>query len=680
MPETGTHPCGPTGGPKNGFKMRNWCWKLTGVHRAKLGEATQRREAARVTSSEKEQQRGAQNDKRFRRSQLYKDIAETLDTADTATITAFRDAMREQHQLIEGQAREYNDAFDEVVDQFLGADASGRQNRGSFISKLSRARDPAQVKGFDLTVQYVRDHPELQSALLSGINAESVGAGDTEALVFEALKQGKRQVPSLNSEEVWDAMGEILHSFDALESTEKSEGELVPFSQGKPNMPKRFKKEVMRPGTYYPQGNRIDIPKDRIRDWAKSTRTLLNNGTSIPVPYTHNGDPEPILDRDPSENPKDNAGWLTDIDFDEATGALTVEIEPSTDADAENFGTKIKDLSIRAKNWGDGKGNDYRDVITHVAAVVHPVMTDQKPFIPTDGLACSMTMGQPSYSGTRTNSEVITIDSCLELLKQLGIDAGPNVGADNAIEAIYRAAKAVLNYQEMEEGQGYGTQAPEGSKVQQPAPIAMSQDELTFAMNLLKRSPTNPATGKAWTPDAVRLMHKMQAGDTASIANGKDLQFSNATKARQDVEKHLIAGELRSLVQGQRMRPDEAQAFVQLLTHNELTFSQTGQLNKEDPTFAGMFQRIHMLKAGNDGSALTGQTSQTIGNDLNSVVFGQQQPGAFGNGMPFQVNDQPDQFSGDSDMSEEQSIQAADAMMRTAGLLPPTNAQQPLVR
>lgn len=611
-----SHPCGPQGGRTGkdpGFRTENWCWKLNGVHRAKLSKAKEQRDKARAESNEKDQKRAARNDKRFQKSQLYRDIAETLDTSDMETITSFRDAMREQQKVMADEATGYNEAYDEVVDQFgANTDVSGRKNRGAYASQLKSASDPSKVKGFDEAVQYVRDHSEIAAHLASGIEGESVSAKDVESLVFEALKQGKKEVPGLNSDAVWDRMLEMLESFGGpVEQYERQSA--VEFSM-------KFWKEVIRPETYVHKGEngkrvRTTVTKDRIKHWDAQAKKMLDSGRQIPVPYFHTDAAKPILKDKIPDDPRDTAAYIVDRKV-ENDGALWMLFDPvSEDAEAK-VNNQLRHVSIRTDNFVDSDGTHYNDAITHVAATNNGVMKDQKPFIPEHGLALSLSMcmddgkpGNQSSGGAGGPSLALAI----ELLANLDIVLPEDTNGENFLDRLCTAAKAVQSYKDQEEGEDDYETRPEGSKTQRPAPIAMSNSLLQFSLETIERTPKDPA-GNDWTEKTLKAAY-----DAHKAAQPK-LEFSAAQQAAldnlQEVSKQGLVSEFEECIEQGTMTPDAANGWVEKLNDISLTFSLDGTVDEEDTAYKGMFDALRLAQANRPGAALHGEKNITTNKKL----------------------------------------------------------------
>ena len=652
------HACGPRGGPKDGFKFKNWCWKLTGAHRARVSDASvsrrdrqdkdveraladeaanergdvvrslasthpdkmdletlwamgisshnlavdrehfedeaqfgnamvnlgnaerkhavnkveaqrrkDRREAAEAKKREQAQaQEAKKRDKansQFQKSQLYKDISETIGSKDPEEVMAFRDMLQEIHEPLEESARSHNEAIDSIVDQFVGEDSAGRKKRGLLTRQIRKAEDPNSIPKFDEMAQFVRDNPNVRGAL----QVENDGSVETQ--LFEALKTGKKDIPSLGSDEVWQQALEYLESaagpFDRYERDE----EPVPFSL---NAMKKFWKEVIRPGKYTPaNGKTVDVTPERIKTWKEESERLMANGNRIPIPYHHAPDAVPVLAESPSVSTYDCAGYVEDFELDDQ-GGLHALIDPATDDDAKNFNTKIRDVSIMAQPWKDGNGNEYSDVITHIAACYHPVMNKQTPFIPSEGIALSLTMAYEEDSASHEGGSATSLESAVQLLRDLGVELGDDVTPENFIERLCTAVRAVNHTKMQEEGDDFETR-PEGGETKSPSPIAMSKDE--------KKEPVQFSQEQQAALDLLQTNNKLQLQDR-----------------------------IRKVVKSAKMREETGQKLIDRLNEVELQFSLEGSVDEDQ--HADIFLALNEAEASSTGAALTGRTIHDV--------------------------------------------------------------------
>ncbi len=108
-----------------------------------------------------------------------------------------------------------------------------------------------------------------------------------------------------------------------------------------------FWKEVIRPGTYFPAGKEsVTVPKERIDNWHKQLQLMRKRKILVPVPYEHSDEATPVSSEVGNTNVKNNAAYVEDSRINDS-GGLECFFNPSTEEDAANFNTKIKDVSIR---------------------------------------------------------------------------------------------------------------------------------------------------------------------------------------------------------------------------------------------------------------------------------------------------------------------------------------------
>jgi hypothetical protein len=143
----------------------------------------------------------------------------------------------------------------------------------------------------------------------------------------------------------------------------------------------KFKKQILRPGVYYVNdgnnGRRLEyITAERLKHWADQHKKMVKAGLHVPAPAVHKKDANPTNSQKTS---KDNFGWWEQIDF---TGeALEGVVNIPVQSDQERIGKTVKEVSIYAKpKFVDGLGNEWNDVLTHIAIVTNPIEPNQKNF------------------------------------------------------------------------------------------------------------------------------------------------------------------------------------------------------------------------------------------------------------------------------------------------------------
>lgn len=422
---------------------------------------------------------------------------------------------------------------------------------------------------------------------------------------------------------------------------------------------KAFWKEVIRPGKYFPRDAEgkpfeVEIKKDRIWHWAKQVKSMVDAGNRIPVPYHHTEDAVPITLDTTNNNTYDCAGYATDAEV-QLDGSLHMKIEPATEADEGNFNTKIRDVSIRTRDWLDGSGNEFKDAITHVAACYHPVMNNQKPFQPTGGLALSLTMAA-DYTETgygTNNSATNSLDSAVELLADLGFDIGDDVTPENFVDRLCTALRAVKSYKEQEgvEGEEEEGEKPEGSKTQKPTPIAMNL--LEFSIDKVSADPKNPATGESWTADELELAYKLHEDATPKLKLSAEHQA--AFDLLQSNNKKQIADRLSNCVKTMTMRQDVAEDILEAVNDVELTFSADGSVNEAN--HRDIFIPLKMAENTSPGAALTGMKGKEAKGTGERLK------------LSLHTHSHPDEFykSDDAPVSDEEAEENAKRLLRSVG-------------
>lgn len=141
----------------------------------------------------------------------------------------------------------------------------------------------------------------------------------------------------------------------------------------------KFKKIILKPGSYVSPDGEMNIDENRIKHWVKQFNRMKSSGLNIPTPWGHQDQPTSIAEKELWES-KFNAGFVDNLEVDE-NGNLTTIVDVPRQEDAERVGTIVKEVSPQIESvWRDGKGKIWSDVITHLAFVTHPVVSGQSNF------------------------------------------------------------------------------------------------------------------------------------------------------------------------------------------------------------------------------------------------------------------------------------------------------------
>lgn len=165
-----------------------------------------------------------------------------------------------------------------------------------------------------------------------------------------------------------------------------------------------FKKALLRVGTYESPDGSVVVTRERLANWRKQFRRMGKANQVVPSGWDHSDDvaeQTPMSVKafsDPSniKSAQKTVGRLLKFELtpDGNAAELTLDI---TKPDAiESCRTNTIGVSpIIFDSWRDGKGNEYRDCITHVDLVNHPVDSDQGQFSEvhaTQGVCCAIRM------------------------------------------------------------------------------------------------------------------------------------------------------------------------------------------------------------------------------------------------------------------------------------------------
>lgn len=141
-----------------------------------------------------------------------------------------------------------------------------------------------------------------------------------------------------------------------------------------------LEKELCMPGTFHtPTGVEV-VDAARLRHWHREGRRMLRKGLWIPVPWEHQEDAEP---RSWAEHLANralfNAGFVHSYFL--ADGGLWAVLrfpDRKTARQAKHF---VRFVSLEFnREWTDGDGELWLDVITHVALTPAPINYRQRPF------------------------------------------------------------------------------------------------------------------------------------------------------------------------------------------------------------------------------------------------------------------------------------------------------------
>jgi hypothetical protein len=173
-----------------------------------------------------------------------------------------------------------------------------------------------------------------------------------------------------------------------------------------------FKKAILAVGTYISPDRSVVVTPKRLKHWENQHKRLTAARQVVPAAWDHADDWEdmqPIsmsayLEQDDRPTAKNTVGRMVDFKVapDGRRAEILYEVRGRRGIEAvENNNVFVSPVIL--DEWQDGAGNKYRDVITHVDLVDHPVDHSQGPFIPVKGGdgAAALSLAGREYCGLR---------------------------------------------------------------------------------------------------------------------------------------------------------------------------------------------------------------------------------------------------------------------------------------
>ena len=148
-----------------------------------------------------------------------------------------------------------------------------------------------------------------------------------------------------------------------------------------------IEKEVIRPGCYWYRDEATGIPRKLVvtpeltRYWHEQGNAMLSAGLTIPVPCEHDFDTHPMT---PADKLKNNAGWVKEYRLSDGKGGSGNRLFSVVDIQDEGVAKKLPGTIRWTSPWintfTDGKGKEWKNVISHLALTTRPRIVDQAPF------------------------------------------------------------------------------------------------------------------------------------------------------------------------------------------------------------------------------------------------------------------------------------------------------------
>lgn len=142
-----------------------------------------------------------------------------------------------------------------------------------------------------------------------------------------------------------------------------------------------LEKEIIRPGSYFYREETTGLPRKLVvtpeltKHWCDQGNAMLADGLTVPLPCEHDFNAHPMT---PAEKLLNNAGWMKEyrLKGDKLFGVMDV-----TDPEIhKKLPHTIRWTSPWFNSFTDGKGKEWKNVISHLALTTRPRIVDQQPF------------------------------------------------------------------------------------------------------------------------------------------------------------------------------------------------------------------------------------------------------------------------------------------------------------
>ncbi|MDE2097151.1 MAG: hypothetical protein KGL39_07885 [Patescibacteria group bacterium] len=198
-----------------------------------------------------------------------------------------------------------------------------------------------------------------------------------------------------------------------------------------------FRKTILKVGSFETREGAFLATPERLARFAAKFAEMKARGIKVPICWGHQPFAEPD---DPESDPNDprvqalreylasrfNAGYFLDVLYHADRGELEVAGDvPGAEVDTEGnllawvqlpdsdekVLTAIREVSAGVRNWTDGRGREWEDVIIHLALCVLPVVEGQGGFAP---LSIGFDTGKPRVV-------YLSLSECISLATQRGL-------------------------------------------------------------------------------------------------------------------------------------------------------------------------------------------------------------------------------------------------------------------
>lgn len=162
----------------------------------------------------------------------------------------------------------------------------------------------------------------------------------------------------------------------------------------------KFRKAILKTGKYHSPDGVVEVTPERLRHWELQFGRMVRSNQVVPIDWDHADSADALqpLTMDQyhrRRSARNTIGHLADFRVNEAGDAAEITLDLREQAAVEKAAQNTVYVSpVLFPAWKDGAGHEYRDCITHVDMVNHPVDHSQTPFVPVEPqtIACALRM------------------------------------------------------------------------------------------------------------------------------------------------------------------------------------------------------------------------------------------------------------------------------------------------
>ena len=200
---------------------------------------------------------------------------------------------------------------------------------------------------------------------------------------------------------------------------------------------KRLTKDILKLGDHFvsdKNGNRkkVTVTRDMVYHWINKFNAMRAKGLRVFAPWEHDFSFSPSRKVEDLTNAKNNGGeWVSlHLSNDDVFQGV---IDPATEEDAKNIGSKVQGCSIFADNFIDGEGTEWENVLHHICLTNKPVaITDNYKESP-NSLTIAMST---SVQDTEVESQSMMMTLTQVLKDKWGVELPPSANTSDFLRML----------------------------------------------------------------------------------------------------------------------------------------------------------------------------------------------------------------------------------------------------